>query len=737
LSYAGITVGLAIFASGLFSTDIFPLFRLSEASKALHERKRKIKVALIISLVAFLCSCILTSLDMGKVVDFNISSLSSHGNISSWVDSAVLVASSLSCGVGALYYIMLGCTYPFFFGIVRNKCIGQTRVIDGLRRTLSVLVWIEKITLVLLVSILYLSSFHDLGGRSAVTLVLVFYRSLLLTFRRTQKAMKVFILAAVWQFLLLTYTPPSAAPFPIFSALLPDSMLLRAYLIAIVVDIIEETFQKLKFVLIAIVSAWRIPSQRRPNIKLLIGMEVAMFPFVVALVTISSILAVPILPVFGLPLFLLSPIRPKRIWPSLAKAQSEGEESAYYKAMLPGLRHKLGTLINSGGLGDVREGSFFLCRYDRFLVIFEVMEVGFAHALLLAKGMELAETSCHTLEATDVDNVFLDGFGRGTTRNRMVNSHWLHCLQPLSSMTVPCYSLSSMQLVGVMDDPDLLASIPRTFLKCLVPVLCSQAERDSQQETAGDWVVKGESKYGKFSSLGDELFPDEIFASLSFSLSTDQRANIRVVVLSIFHAIFDGYDDLDDRGKKGRIVDVFGAVIQPSVLATDLFQCKDIQGRFGGRLLLSLSVSALRIALKLSIDDLLIGGFAEDGDGWLDRVEKAQKNMFIGSEGTSWVDAIERKKEVLFALRRGVDGDSINAKTATWTDNEVMVGSLLGSAVEGQWASLLFELVYLTNDDEERYSIQSHPPLLRNLTVQAAEPPLGYAPFSALFSTSL
>ena len=45
--------------------------------------------------------------------------------------------------------------------------------------------------------------------------------------------------------------------------------------------------------------------------------------------------------------------------------------------------------------------------------------------------------------------------------------------------------------------------------------------------------------------------------------------------------------------------------------------------------------------------------------------------------------------------------------------------------------SLILELLYLTNDDEERYSIQAEERLLRNLTVQAADPPLGYFIFSS------
>ncbi len=66
----------------------------------------------------------------------------------------------------------------------------------------------------------------------------------------------------------------------------------------------------------------------------------------------------------------------------------------------------------------------------------------------------------------------------------------------------------------------------------------------------------------------------------------------------------------------------------------------------------------------------------------------------------------------------------------------VHVGRLNGEGVRGQWANLSWELLYATNDDEERYSIQAHPFMLRNLTVQAADPPLGYPIYSSAHFTS-
>ena len=70
--------------------------------------------------------------------------------------------------------------------------------------------------------------------------------------------------------------------------------------------------------------------------------------------------------------------------------------------------------------------------------------------------------------------------------------------------------------------------------------------------------------------------------------------------------------------------------------------------------------------------------------------------------------------------------NTYNSRTLSIHDIPVYIGSLNAEVVRGQWANLGLELLYMTNDDEERYSIQAHPTILRNLTVQAADPPLGY-----------
>ena len=71
------------------------------------------------------------------------------------------------------------------------------------------------------------------------------------------------------------------------------------------------------------------------------------------------------------------------------------------------------------------------------------------------------------------------------------------------------------------------------------------------------------------------------------------------------------------------------------------------------------------------------------------------------------------------------------AHVLSFQDEVVYIGQLNQEGVHAIWADLAFELLYLTNDDEERHSIQAHPTLLRNLTIQAADPPLGYFVYSS------
>ncbi|KAM6069254.1 pecanex-like protein 4 isoform 2-T3 [Theristicus caerulescens] len=113
-------------------------------------------------------------------------------------------------------------------------------------------------------------------------------------------------------------------------------------------------------------------------------------------------------------------------------------------------------------------------------------------------------------------------------------------------------------------------------------------------------------------------------------------------------------------------------------------------------------------------------------------LEEYENDWYIGLvSDLEWQQAVLQEKPYLFSLGHDPNMGIYTGRVLTLQELLVQVGKLNDEAVRGQWANLSWELLYATNDDEERYSIQAHPVLLRNLTVQAADPPLGYPIYSS------
>lgn len=183
----------------------------------------------------------------------------------------------------------------------------------------------------------------------------------------------------------------------------------------------------------------------------------------------------------------------------------------------------------------------------------------------------------------------------------------------------------------------------------------------------------------------------------------------------------------------------------------------------------SLTLLHCRYAFKLTYDEAVLGEVTSE-DELVEYMTEYDRDWYLGSEiGHEWQLSIMDEKPFLFSLGRDkskvinwkylamwtlflhvllhssvfatvqlISSSFIVSLQGTYTSRvltkqEIMapVGRLNGECVRGQWASLALELLYFTNDDEERYSIQAHPTLLRNLTIQAADPPLGYPVYSS------
>ncbi|CAH6840904.1 Pcnx4 [Phodopus roborovskii] len=147
--------------------------------------------------------------------------------------------------------------------------------------------------------------------------------------------------------------------------------------------------------------------------------------------------------------------------------------------------------------------------------------------------------------------------------------------------------------------------------------------------------------------------------------------------------------------------------------------------------LFQLVQKAFRYTLKLMVDKASLGPI-EDFEELTNCLREYERSWYIGLVSEDqWKEAILEEKPCLFSLGYESSMGVYTARVLVLQELLVHIGKLNAEAVRGQWANLSWELLYATNDDEERYSIQAHPLLLRNLTVQAADPPLGYPIFSS------
>ena len=163
-------------------------------------------------------------------------------------------------------------------------------------------------------------------------------------------------------------------------------------------------------------------------------------------------------------------------------------------------------------------------------------------------------------------------------------------------------------------------------------------------------------------------------------------------------------------------------------------------------LLKSVTIPAFRAAVKIALDQILIHGNEDAVIKNIDLEEALldiDANWHLGQEDSqSWANAIKNHVPNLFTISSSdlIRDDHLNnsrgrqlyrSQLLTLRPCAIQIGRLNSEVVRSLWASLSWELLYLTNDDDERYSIQAEERLLRNLTVEAADPPLGYPVYSS------
>lgn len=259
-------------------------------------------------------------------------------------------------------------------------------------------------------------------------------------------------------------------------------------------DRLQQLLNKITFMLTLTVTSWKLPKQRHKSTVPILVSSAILLPVVLAILATSTVLAAPLLPLFCLPLFLIGFPRPLRSWPTAAStAAATCADSVFYKQLTPQVVSTLSVTMAMGTLGNLAPGDHYLVRFQDRLIWVHVLESGYKYCTMVLKGLELQETSCHTVEATRVDDIFEDIFvHEGKWPLVSLNQHAANVLRPCDSLILNTYSDAKNVLTGIIDQPENLRKNSENFLKTLVWVLvnyCKDRKFDRAENTIQEVTI--------------------------------------------------------------------------------------------------------------------------------------------------------------------------------------------------------------------------------------------------------
>ena len=245
------------------------------------------------------------------------------------------------------------------------------------------------------------------------------------------------------------------------------------FIVGVALDVARRFWRKLEFVA-ALLVGFATHRKLRLTLPLHICVFVLFFlfsPLLLATMLISSVISAPLLPLFTLPLFVVAFPRTARFWPSCIQfggSYSKNPDSVFYEQAIPEMARAISSSMKAGAI-SAQPGTYVLMRFQDRLSIATVLESGYGYCIAHIRGLELQETSCHTVEANRVDDIFERAY-RGSCRS-CLNINSLNTLRPVDSAVITTYSDAHNVLSGVIDQPASLDKFSSNLLKTLVWVL--------------------------------------------------------------------------------------------------------------------------------------------------------------------------------------------------------------------------------------------------------------------------
>ena len=303
-------------------------------------------------------------------------------------------------------------------------------------------------------------------------------------------------------------------------------------------------------------SAIEDKAARRPYAFILFQLNIFLFPVIAVILVTTSLLSCPLLSMFTLPVFFLSYPRPSRFWPGeVGKNAASSMDSVYYEQSQRNILEQFNNAAKSLRMGSVQPESMFLLRFEEKIFWIKILEKGAGYLSYSLKGLELQETSCHSLEATRIDDIFDATFEKKTKLNNFL----FHTLTPLTQLTVRMYSDTRNNLTTILTSPDTLAGLAQILVKVSLWLTIKHRARfvwpdeseDLPQPVFDDVIRLGPPGAGAGAGAGQEESEaetdeaDRAWASRTLLLSPDLKPPSATINISDTASLSD-FGDIDD-----------------------------------------------------------------------------------------------------------------------------------------------------------------------------------------------
>ena len=496
---------------------------------------------------------------------------------------------------------------------------------------------------------------------------------------------------------------------------------LRFFLSSLLLLRTPDLADRLYVIALLTLTSNRVPRLQTRNPRLFRALAVLLLPWHVCLAVVSAVLSLPIYPLLGAPVFLPSFPRPQRLFPRLVASTEGGASAEYYRQLVAELLPRLPGLLSPLSLAASRP-HLFLLRCEPYTLLMSVLSSSPSHYTLSFKGFELQRTSCHTAESTHMDDAIHAWQTQQAGGGGALNPHWAEMYQPLGSVQLDCWMPSTVSLVGVLDGRETLTALSQLYYWNLAIGLQQLVESEGGGQLKAEWRVNvPERELGEAKAALPAAMVRAVFGSKPVDAAAER-------LLAVCYALMYCLPAPSARPMSTSALYSAYAGKLPLTLYTPQLSAASAAP------LRALMLSSFRLAVRL-LYELYGEGELErtlneqPAAEYIERYRQTAQCCQLGGDEAH--GGVQESWSLQWMEGRGGGSGSLHAHSVSRRRERFELLQASWQTAVGVWTGTSVELLYFGNDDDERYSIQANEWMMRNMLVQAAEAPLGYASYSS------